>query len=841
MSFPFDSFNVEDLHSVDEGVIRHLFPLLDKNATSAWDLLIGHFLGVDHVAHRLGPAHPTMAAKLAQMNDVLTRVVDALDDETLLVVIGDHGMDRKGDHGGDGEHETSAATWIFSKSIPLSSENFNPPLILTPNITFPEATVPHRSIQQIDLVPTLSLLLGLPIPFNNLGTVIPELFGRADGALLEHALRLNANQIQSFFDAYRASPSGGELDGVWNIIQQSWTFTRASESDTPVAAMHAFTRLALASCRSLWAQFNVGLMYVGLFSLALGNLAVWALYGTLGRGAEHWEIHGWPIVTKTGISSALGAMGGAVLSLVLPEVVKIVGAVEACLIGAALASSITVLICTSTKLSLSRRASNITVTLLLHAVAFFSNSFTFWEDRILNFLLLTSLVPFVSCALTSPLANRHLRNRVLSFSALFAVCVRLVGISTVCREEQQPYCHVTFYASSSLPSPPALVLILALPTSFAFPSFVRRILGISRSDKGVAPVFLEWGLRTVLLSGSVCWIFEWLESTEVISSEWSQGLRAARTLVARSAMIMTLLGGGVLWWFSPLCLDLHQLVDTSGKKQMQVIGFANAYGSSFLLFTLIPFSLLFVATQLTGQITLVLSMVALLALLEVVDSTRDIRLAGITASSPGTPAVSGGEGVSIPIFAEVLPLALLALHTFYATGHQSTMPSIQWKTAFLLTPTLSYPISPMLVVLNTFGPQLIFAAAVPLLAVWNVAPISTARAHLSESSNNASPTGQSDSPPVSVSSRVLVSSLRASLGISLYFSMLLLSSAISSAWLRRHLMVWKVFAPRFMIAGGAIVFVDLGVLMGVTLGVGQVIQKVQKFLGIVLKPKSISM
>ncbi|KAF8579046.1 alkaline phosphatase-like protein, partial [Ramaria rubella] len=158
MTFPFDSFNVEDLHTVDEGVIANIFPLLESNKTADWDLLIGHFLGVDHVGHRLGPAHPTMAAKLHQMNVVLSRIVESLDDQTLLVVIGDHGMDRKGDHGGDGEHET-------------------------------------------------------------------KLFGREDGTLLEQALRLNANQIKGYFDAYRASPSGGELDVVWNHIGRSWAST----------------------------------------------------------------------------------------------------------------------------------------------------------------------------------------------------------------------------------------------------------------------------------------------------------------------------------------------------------------------------------------------------------------------------------------------------------------------------------------------------------------------------------------------------------------------------------------------------------------------------------------
>src|SRR5436190_17426711 len=47
------------------------------------------------------------------MNNVLTLVVELLEEDTLLVVLGDHGMDKSGDHGGDDELETSAAVWIY--------------------------------------------------------------------------------------------------------------------------------------------------------------------------------------------------------------------------------------------------------------------------------------------------------------------------------------------------------------------------------------------------------------------------------------------------------------------------------------------------------------------------------------------------------------------------------------------------------------------------------------------------------------------------------------------------------------------------------------------------------
>ena len=67
-SFPFPSFNVMDLHTVDNGVIEHLVPELKEND---WDVLISHFLGVDHCGHKFGPNHPEMAAKLTQMDSVL--------------------------------------------------------------------------------------------------------------------------------------------------------------------------------------------------------------------------------------------------------------------------------------------------------------------------------------------------------------------------------------------------------------------------------------------------------------------------------------------------------------------------------------------------------------------------------------------------------------------------------------------------------------------------------------------------------------------------------------------------------------------------------------------------
>ena len=64
----------------------------------------------------------------------------------------------------------------------------------------------QKTVSQIDLVPTISLLLGLPVPFSSLGTVVLDLFSHcpwwpARGSRIKRvyhvvkALRLNANQV----------------------------------------------------------------------------------------------------------------------------------------------------------------------------------------------------------------------------------------------------------------------------------------------------------------------------------------------------------------------------------------------------------------------------------------------------------------------------------------------------------------------------------------------------------------------------------------------------------------------------------------------------------------------
>ncbi|KAF9265843.1 hypothetical protein L218DRAFT_121464 [Marasmius fiardii PR-910] len=68
----------------------------------------------------------------------------------------------------------------------------------------------------------------------------------------------------------------------------------------------------------------------------------------------------------------------------------------------------------------------------------------------------------------------------------------------------------------------------------------------------------------------------------------------------------------------------------------------------------------------------------------------------------------------------------------------------------------------------------------------------------------------------------------------IYFSVLLLGTAVSATIMRRHLYAWSVFAPRFMAAALGLLIVDLFTIVGVGVGVGSVTAKVDEvFKGLV--------
>jgi predicted AlkP superfamily pyrophosphatase or phosphodiesterase len=83
-SYPLPSFNTRDLDTVDNGVLERL-PLLlkdlrmDDSSPKELEVVVSHFLGVDHVGHTYGPHDKHMTEKLNQMDVALSTTLDVLD------------------------------------------------------------------------------------------------------------------------------------------------------------------------------------------------------------------------------------------------------------------------------------------------------------------------------------------------------------------------------------------------------------------------------------------------------------------------------------------------------------------------------------------------------------------------------------------------------------------------------------------------------------------------------------------------------------------------------------------------------------------------------------------
>lgn len=160
-----NSFFVSDFTEVDNNVTRHLDREL---AEQDWDCLILHYLGLDHIGHKGGPESMFMAPKQKEMDAIVKRIHDSLDESTLLVLLGDHGMNEIGNHGGSSAGETSAALVFISDKLRELNKTFTSPLPYDGNYRY------YSMIQQIDIVPTLCSLLHIPIPKNSLGVVIRD-------------------------------------------------------------------------------------------------------------------------------------------------------------------------------------------------------------------------------------------------------------------------------------------------------------------------------------------------------------------------------------------------------------------------------------------------------------------------------------------------------------------------------------------------------------------------------------------------------------------------------------------------------------------------------------------
>lgn len=769
LTHPYDSFNVWDLHTVDNGVIEHLFPILEGDAK--WDVIFAHFLGVDHAGHRYGPDHTAMAAKLRQMDQVLRRMIKDLDDDTLLVVLGDHGMDAKGDHGGESDEEVEAALWMYSKKGTFGRSH--------PDHVLPPTNAQTRPVGQIDLVPTLALMLGLPIPFNNLGAPIEEAFvgregNRWDNLASVHALA--ASQIHSYQVEYstargldQSATSTSSL--LWSKATRHWNQSRpliGAGSTFYQDAFQAFSdyqKENLHVCRSLWARFDVPSMVTGIMILALAVISLFVFVGSTNPHADNMPL----LVKYVGAGIAIGILLGRMLYIAAADMSNI-DATLLTVSGTSLAGFGFALILSRRIHLISAPKSLWTIMSILftisQSIGFASNSYTIWEDEILLFFLGT----FAVLAFLSSLRQADRVDRVLGLyhSALFMVLSRIGSLSRLCREEQMPHCRSTFYASATSSTSATWQLLIPYAVAIMLPGVIKSYYQGTRSYEGPAIFWIGVTVRLCLLGSAAYWTLDAADNGGWLSVD-SNTLTTIKTLLAQLVLAVAFaVGVPTFVWGSPCVrIETNYGEDVGAARKVTILGYANAHGSRFALlhgFWLV--AIILVQKPMGGGAIAIMSW-QLFSLLEIVD-TNDL------AESSVGPVLIG----------------LLGNFYFFKTGHQAAPASIQWDSAFVALKTVRYPWSPLLVMLNSFGSQLLAAAFVPLVVLWKQPP---KKQGLLESVTKAMATHF------------------------LYHAVISLATSMWASWLRRHLMLYRVFSPRFMTAALVSLIVDI---VGIFVAIG---------------------
>ena len=761
----YDSFNVWDLHTVDNGVTEHILPLITSAGQQQWDIIIGHYLGVDHVGHQYGPNHPVMQLKLNQMDNVLRKIVTLLDQETLLVVMGDHGMDAKGDHGGESDDEVEAALWMYSKKEMFGREHAN--------FYKPPKSAKERAVRQIDLVPTLSILLGMPIPFNNLGAPITEVFAGSqipDWQKLEAVYALTASQIQRYQVEYSKARNLGESlfaipTALWHDARQRFVESDYSNLDldlhrTGFLAFSAYQKETLQIFRSLWAIFDIASMLQGIGILVF-TVLILAFYT---RDVSSSRIKMIAMYARQiGLSSAVGICFGYLFSSKSGA-----NLLQGLLLGFAGGGIIACMIIVvfrirdffPRKISIWGWLSSIFT--VAQAIGFASNSYTIWEDEILLFFLGT----FASFGLLSSIRQKSSTRMILGItqSIIFLFLTRFASLSRLCREEQMPVCRSTFYASTTSSTSAPWQAAIPLMLSFLLPSFIKSYYRWTQSYEGSAVFWIGIAFRIGLLGSAFYWILDASENNGWLGFNINT-LKTLKISIAQIVLAIAFAAGTTTFALAKPCVRIEMKSTFEDKNSeskspsLTVFGYSNVHGSRyFILITNFALGIILLQKPMGGG-ALGILVLQILALLEIINAND------ISKTSIG------------PII-----LGLLGNFYFFKTGHQATLSAIQWESAFIPFTSIIYPWSPIIVILNTFGAQILATAAVPLTILWKQPP---KRRDLLEDVGRA------------VSTNIL------------YYAVINLATTMWAAWLRRHLMLYRIFSPRFMTGAVVLIIVDI--------------------------------
>jgi phosphatidylinositol glycan class O len=356
-----------------------------------------------------------------------------------------------------------------------------------------------------------------------------------------------------------------------------------------------------------------------------------------------------------------------------------------------------------------------------------------------------------------------------------------------------PYCVSSYYASSGSSTSAVWQLVIPYLISFLLPLVVKQFYQNTNSFCNSAETWLSYAFRFGLSLSASFWTLDAADDNDWFMTSEKDVLKTIKITVAQIVLSIAFAAGYSTYaWAGPL-LSLRtqqketpssseKTKDSQNKKDgfqknnstsspqpglisedrstvTQVLGYINAQGSRYFILSTVWTLGIILLQKPMGSGAIALELWQILSLLEILHANN------LKSSSVG------------PII-----LALLGSFHFFKTGHQATLSSIQWESAFIPLKTLRYPWSPMFVILNTFGAHILAAVSVPAIPLWRSPPRKQ---------------GLLSDVAKAVATHVL------------FYATLSLATTMWAGWLRRHLMLYRIFSPRFMMAAAVLIVVEM--------------------------------
>jgi len=882
-SIPCDSLNVWDLYSVDNKIKEHLFPSL-RQKEKDWDVLVAHFLGVDHCGHRYNPSNEHMDEKLSEMNGVIQNVLEEIDDDTLLIIFGDHGMTTEGDHGGESNNELNAGLFAYNKKG-IFDKNYNKEFFEKFMSDLKEIEIEtkdeaFRTIPQIDYSPTLALLLGLPIPFQNIGTIVPELFWyespygineKPEANILQNlmeALRINTFQIQNFVHTYYEGNKKAlePFEEKYNAIEKKLNNFIDNHPDgkfdndieefrSIVLDYMKYNRETLHNFREVWATFNVPLFTFGFTILVLALICE-IIYISSKHNVVEFNVthHYWFPVGCGAIFTLLINYG--VFEKVVQSLFNVTltfepyqmflggfsfGACSGYIISYLLKSNGRKSIINYIKpIILNNKYELFPIVLIFgHGFLINSDSYIIYEDSITQYILQTFGLYFIYRACLQKLPQ--VRNKMITYSVIYMILIRITSYYDICRVEKNTNCTTTI--KTSLPN-----YYLYLVSIIFFPYILKKI--IKDNFHSISKYILMLLVPSGLILAAVYWGIDTLEELSLLPENLKFMIDVKFNLARYGYTITPLLALGV-WAFFPITFDskVEPSENNANRNILNFYGIKNHLGSSYLLFLAIITMSIIQVSKPISSLNIVLCFCAIMCVVEICslekecqeltsraetiwnskskeekkkllsemskedDDDEEEQATSSTANQTPenndinkymyTLKTKDGQYMRIshqemldvtynntPSTFEV-PLSyatfisFITLHIFFRTNHQATLQSIDWSLAFIGQKELNFVKAGFNLILNILSGHVLGCFFVPLFVFWK-----------QETTND------NEKPMVK-------SICRTFMKYSLAYSVSQVSSVIVAGNHKRHLMLWSVFAPRYMIGGITLCFIPV--------------------------------